>query len=281
MTSWRLRWLLMPASDVRRTAALMSAQGRVRGRVVAKLVSLIVGMLTVYRRGPRSAADTARLVAALVKAFEQGERAGVSLGSSLTAATLPGARRTPLGAPSTVTPTEDIQSEVERIIEEWMATPEPDLKPIEDALTGHVVSAERSGAANSGVRGITGWRRVIHPELSKGGTCGLCVVAAAGRRYTTSNLKPLHDGCQCGTLPITADSDPGDALNRVDLGSLYDDAGGTTDGWTLKQTRYQTGPDGTLVSAKVRTKEGRRESAAQIRRRARLAQKAKRDAKVS
>lgn len=280
MTFWpkrssRAGWPRVPASDVRRTAALVSAQGRLRGGIVARLVALIVGMLTAYRRGPQSPSDTARLVGALVKAFEQGERVGVTLGSNLAAAVLPAARRAPTGPPQPITAPDEIQTEVERIVADWMATPEPDLQPVEQAVTDHVVAAERSGAGQSGVKGITGWRRVIHPELSRSGTCGLCV-SAATRIYTTSDLKPLHKRCFCTVMGITADSDPGDALNRVDLGDLYDDAGGTTDGWTLKQTRYQVGPDGTLVAAKVRTKQGPRESAAQIQRRARLARKAKR-----
>mgnify|MGYP003574932983 CR=1 FL=1 len=75
---------------------------------------------------------------------------------------------------------------------------------------------------------ILGWRRIIHPELSKEGfSCGLCVVAA-DRVYSRGDLMPIHDECNCDTLPITEDNDPGRELNDDDLETLYDAAGGNT-----------------------------------------------------
>jgi hypothetical protein len=55
---------------------------------------------------------------------------------------------------------------------------------------------------------IRGYRRVIHPELSKGGTCGLCV-AASDRIYHVSELRAVHGRCECTTLPIVGEQDPG------------------------------------------------------------------------
>jgi hypothetical protein len=92
-------------------------------------------------------------------------------------------------------------------------------------------------------------------------------VAAATRIYTTGNLKPIHDGCNCLTMPIVGGNDPGDALNRLDMGQIYDDAN-TTDGWTLKQTRYVMGTDGHLEAVKTRKKDGPREPLAKIQKRA-------------
>lgn len=43
---------------------------------------------------------------------------------------------------------------------------------------------------------VTGYRRVVRPELSAGGSCGLCV-AAADRVYKRSALLPLHARCAC------------------------------------------------------------------------------------
>lgn len=40
----------------------------------------------------------------------------------------------------------------------------------------------------------TGFRRILHPELSQSGPCGLCVVAA-DRVYKTEDLLPLHNRC--------------------------------------------------------------------------------------
>lgn len=85
---------------------------------------------------------------------------------------------------------------------------------------------------------VHGYRRVIHPELSIGGVCGLCV-AASSRRYYLSELKPIHDRCRCSIAPITDQHDIGDLLNRQDLDQLYDDAGKSTNGAALKHLRYE------------------------------------------
>lgn len=108
----------------------------------------------------------------------------------------------------------------------------------------------------------TRYRRVIRPELSRTGTCGLCI-AAASRTYRVSTLAAIHQNCRCTQLPITTDFDPGDDLNiedidglyvqgpgendkalaveftREQLQELYDAAGGTTAGAALKQVRVQ------------------------------------------
>lgn len=68
---------------------------------------------------------------------------------------------------------------------------------------------------------IIGYRRIIHPELSKGGTCGLCV-AAADRVYYVKELMPIHDRCHCTVSPVTSEHDPGFTLNYDDLQRLYE-----------------------------------------------------------
>lgn len=97
-------------------------------------------------------------------------------------------------------------------------------------------------AADKGL--VTGYRRVIHPELSRGGTCGLCV-AASDRMYHAKELLPIHGRCHCTTLPVTEASDPGSILNEGDLARLYKDAGSTA-GADLKGTRYQIDDHGEL-----------------------------------
>jgi hypothetical protein len=85
---------------------------------------------------------------------------------------------------------------------------------------------------------VIGYRRVIHPELSKGGVCGLCV-AASDRIYNLEDLKPIHDRCKCTVAAVLEGGiDPGVRLNRADLRSLYTDAGRSTAGTDLKRTRY-------------------------------------------
>lgn len=86
-------------------------------------------------------------------------------------------------------------------------------------------------------RPVIGYRRIIHPELSRGGVCGMCVVAA-DRRYKIGTLKAIHTRCKCTVLPIFDDYDPGGQLNGRDLDALYTAAGGNTRD-QLKRTRYQ------------------------------------------
>lgn len=91
--------------------------------------------------------------------------------------------------------------------------------------------------------GVTGYRRIIRPELSRTGTCGLCI-AAADRIYTTGELLPIHPpSCNCTVLPIIGDNDPGLALNREDIGQLYEDAGSTA-ARDLAATRYMVNTHG-------------------------------------
>lgn len=78
----------------------------------------------------------------------------------------------------------------------------------------------------SQIPGITGYRRILRPELSETGPCGLCVVAA-DRVYHIGDLKEIHDECRCEVLPIIGAMDPGLDLNRSDLDAIYAAAGGT------------------------------------------------------
>ncbi|WP_230671028.1 hypothetical protein [Rathayibacter sp. Leaf248] len=91
---------------------------------------------------------------------------------------------------------------------------------------------------------VSAYRRVIHPELSRSGTCGLCVVAAANL-YSTDELLPLHQGCNCDTLPVTASDDPGFRLNAEDLKTVYAAAGGNSAG-ELLNTRVTVTEHGEL-----------------------------------
>lgn len=93
-------------------------------------------------------------------------------------------------------------------------------------------------------RTIIGYRRIIHPEMSVGGVCGLCI-AAADRTYKSSTLKAIHANCWCTVMPVFTDFDPGFKLNRKDLDSLYITAGGTA-GKRLKRTRYLVEEHGEL-----------------------------------
>lgn len=96
---------------------------------------------------------------------------------------------------------------------------------------------------NTDPKQVTGFRRVVHPELSESGrSCGLCIVAST-MRYTRGDLLPIHSGCNCETVEIYkvdgVEYDPGEQINMQDLGIFYEEAGGTTRGWDLKRQRYQ------------------------------------------
>jgi hypothetical protein len=85
--------------------------------------------------------------------------------------------------------------------------------------------------------GVTGYRRVVHPELSRTGTCGLCIVAS-DNTYHSSQLLPIHGNCECTVLPIIGELDPGNSLNGSSLADFYAAAGDSTFGEDLKKTRY-------------------------------------------
>lgn len=91
---------------------------------------------------------------------------------------------------------------------------------------------------------VIGWRRVLHPELSQNGPCGLCIVAA-DRFYTKGELLELHDLCKCEPMPITKHADPGLKLNREDLDAIYAAAGGN-DMKSLKRIRVTVREHGEL-----------------------------------
>jgi uncharacterized membrane protein YgcG len=110
---------------------------------------------------------------------------------------------------------------------------------------------------------VTGFRRVVHPELAESGrSCGLCIVAST-MRYTRRELLPIHAGCNCETVEIYnldgVEFDPGDQINIEDLEVFYREAGDSTHGWDLKKGSYEVidhpeyGPTLTNVSNKKRT----------------------------
>lgn len=107
------------------------------------------------------------------------------------------------------------------------------------------------GAVYQATPKVEGYRRVIHPELSEDGTsCGLCVVAAQ-RVYKKAQLLPIHMECNCSTLPITRDYDPGREINQDDLQRIYDEAGSNGAGDLLKTKVYfgQHGELGEIIKS--------------------------------
>lgn len=98
---------------------------------------------------------------------------------------------------------------------------------VADIAGADVLTAARDEASNvyASRVNVSGYRRVIHPELSRSGTCGLCIVASQ-RIYHSADLMPLHGpSCNCDTMAITRTDDPGFRLNEDDLKSIYAAAG--------------------------------------------------------
>lgn len=98
---------------------------------------------------------------------------------------------------------------------------------------------------------VIGYRRIIHPELSKTGTCGLCIVAA-NRLYNVAELMEMHGGCNCTVDAVTDAFDPGLELNREDLDAIYKAAGDSTYADQLKRIRIASYEHGELGPILVR-----------------------------
>jgi len=103
-------------------------------------------------------------------------------------------------------------------------------------MAGRQAAQDAMSAAPRGV--VVGYRRVLHPELSETGTCGLCI-AASDRIYKVKELMPIHNLCKCEPTPVYKNADPGSQINDEDLDVLYVEAGSTTHGWELKKQRYE------------------------------------------
>lgn len=110
--------------------------------------------------------------------------------------------------------------------------------------TDVMLAVRDSAQASYTDHGVRTYRRVIHPERAKTGTCGLCAVAS-DQTYYRGDLLPIHGRCGCETLPITSAGDPGRDLNESELKDLYGRAGSTS-GRALKKIRYQVHDHGEL-----------------------------------
>lgn len=97
---------------------------------------------------------------------------------------------------------------------------------------------------------IARYRRIVRPELSLNGACGLCVVASH-RPYYVADLMPLHARCKCTVLPIVSGRDPGPQINDAAVGYAYRTAANvdpekSTSGRALKEIRVTVEQHGEL-----------------------------------
>ena len=123
------------------------------------------------------------------------------------------------------------------------------VERVKIAIETNVMLAEREAEGQvlnfaKRSKNVTGYRRILHPEKSRGGCCGLCV-AASDRVYSVESLKAVHARCKCEVLPIIGSMDPGGEMNAEDLRGLYA-AAGSTAGADLKKLRFEIQEHGEL-----------------------------------
>lgn len=121
-----------------------------------------------------------------------------------------------------------------------------------DALASDDISMMKRKATQQSMKKtgkIKGYRRVIHPELSDTGVCGLCL-AASDRIYSVGTLLPIHNHCKCEVLPIIGKNDPGKDINLEDLYELA----GSTEAADLLKVNYKITQNGELEGYLRRSK---------------------------
>lgn len=134
--------------------------------------------------------------------------------------------------------------DMSRLIEQWarQKTEERMERMVSQDIAAAARNAHQEIMRKTPKKTITGYRRVVHPELSRTGSCGLCIVAST-MIYKKSDLLPIHAGCKCETVEIYQIDgktyDPGQQINDEDLSVFYEEAGGTTRGWKLKRWKYK------------------------------------------
>lgn len=116
---------------------------------------------------------------------------------------------------------------IARGLDEQMAQTEAFQRAEMLAMTDNLL-ARRDAAVQQFERDqVTHYRRVIRPEMSKTGVCGLCI-AAASRVYTIKTLMPIHTRCKCDVISILgAGDDPGEQFNLADMKRIYSEIDAT------------------------------------------------------
>ena len=250
----------MPASNGT-LLRLVDAQARVRTRVQQRAAERAAALVRSWR-GFTDPDDVAALVEALTRLVEPAQLRTATLTAAYLARVISGLTgRAVAPVPVRVDPTRlrqgtDHAEVFGRVAAEYRrqlaggatdtAARDSAAKRVRVIVSDDLALAGREANRQvlTGTRGITGYRRVVRPELSAGGTCGLCIVAS-DRKYRTGELMPIHAHCKCEPLPIIGAADPGQNLNSDELAELYRRAGGNTAA-KLKNTRYVVREHGEL-----------------------------------
>lgn len=116
-------------------------------------------------------------------------------------------------------PVFEAREKLDRGFEQELAEIEAKVMAEMAAETDLLMTRRDTGLLVMESAGVTQYRRVVRPELSKTGVCGLCI-AAATKRYSIEDLLPIHTRCKCTVLPIVDGFDPGE-INADDLEKVY------------------------------------------------------------
>lgn len=96
---------------------------------------------------------------------------------------------------------------------------------------------------------IVGYRRVL-----TGLSCAFCATAST-QRYSTEDLMPIHNNCDCGVVPIIGLSDPGRVMNRQLVDDLKSAARTTGDEQYWKARHLTVDEDGTVNLPEVKVRQ--------------------------
>lgn len=247
----------MAASD-QQVEALVAAYAASRAGIVEQILAMVRDIVAGFD-GWYSTPQIALMARTVVARVEAGQRqvAGVTDAYlSRTATIIADRRYAPVGAVDvSVVRNVDRLEEFGRAADQYryaVSQGASDEQAVAKAVERATAQAEMDTALTVReqsrkfmvVRSVDGWRRIIHPELSRGGSCGLCV-AASDRTYKRGDLLALHERCNCATLPIINGVDPGKSLNESDIAALYKTAG-STGAADLKKVRYVVHEHGEL-----------------------------------
>lgn len=248
---------MAPRNVVRLVDVQAARRDRIRDRLAEAVARLVLGWTGFY-----VAEDVAALVTALARLIEAAQQRTASATDAYLASVigeLRGSPAAPVGVrvdPDRLRQATTHRDALERVAAEYRrhlanglddneakgrAAERAKLLADDDlALSAREAARQVFTRTN----GISGYRRVIRPELSKGGTCGLCV-AASDRLYGRGDLLPIHARCNCTVLPVLGAVDPGKGLNDDELAELYRRAGGAARN-KLARARYTTHEHGEL-----------------------------------
>lgn len=255
-----------------RVARIIDAKASARRSTLAKLVAAVWRLFDgADLADDRSVGVASRGAAQLVRAAQR-KHGGVSAAAARKVLAEYGVEPPPEKPPSidSLVREDDVQKIVATVTlrtkEEPAEAPRQLRAELEKLSDEALSAADREAQADTyeknavNEKRTVGYRRVVHPELSKGGACGLCV-AASMNVYSRPDLKPIHDRCHCEVVPIIGGQDIGDLLNRYDLGQLYS-ASGSTDGASLKRVRVDS--SGAIIAKASRKNKKRSKKAEQL-----------------